>query len=68
MNLPRPPRSTLTLSLCLAALAGTAGYQQYVLQTMRGSLDATAEKASIDALLVSQHTSICGYRLRSLTL
>ncbi|WP_061292074.1 hypothetical protein [Azotobacter vinelandii] len=51
MNLPRPPRSTLTLSLCLAALAGTAGYQQYVLQTMRGSLDATAEKASIDALL-----------------
>lgn len=51
MNLPRPNRSTLLLSLCLAALVGALGFEHYQLTQLRSSLAATADKSSIDAIL-----------------
>ncbi|SDZ65758.1 hypothetical protein SAMN03159453_05637 [Pseudomonas sp. NFIX28] len=51
MNLPRPTRTTLALSLCLLALAGTLGYEHYQLSKLTSGLAATADKESLDALL-----------------
>lgn len=51
MNLPRPTRSTLLLSLCLVLMACALGYEHYQLTQLRESLDAAAEKTSIDAIL-----------------
>ncbi|QQX57578.1 methyl-accepting chemotaxis protein [Pseudomonas chlororaphis] len=51
MNLPRPTRTTLALSLCLLALAGTLGYEHYQLSNLTSGLAATADKESLDALL-----------------
>ncbi|WP_253219528.1 methyl-accepting chemotaxis protein [Pseudomonas chlororaphis] len=51
MNLPRPTRTTLALSLCLLALAGTLGYEHYQLSKLTNGLAATADKESLDALL-----------------
>jgi len=51
MNLPRPTRSPLLLSLCLAALTAAPGFEHYQLTQLRSSLAATADKSSIDAIL-----------------
>ncbi|UQS88754.1 methyl-accepting chemotaxis protein [Pseudomonas chlororaphis subsp. piscium] len=51
MNLPRPTRTTLALSSCLLALAGTLGYEHYQLSKLTSGLAATADKESLDALL-----------------
>ena len=52
MNLPRPTRTTLILSLCLALLAGALGYEHHHLTKLTNSLAATADKDSLDALLI----------------
>lgn len=51
MNLSRPTRTTLILSLCLVVLAGTLGYQHHQLSQLSNSMAATADKESLDALL-----------------
>lgn len=51
MNLPRPTRTTVTLGLCLAVLAGLLGYEHHQLSQLSNSLAATADKESLDALL-----------------
>ncbi len=51
MNLPRPTRTTVILSVCLAVLAGMLGYQHHQLSQLSNSLAATADKESLDALL-----------------
>ncbi|NWA23952.1 methyl-accepting chemotaxis protein [Pseudomonas gingeri] len=51
MNLPRPTRTTLTLSLCLVVLAGLLGYEHHQLSNLSHSLAATADKDSLDAIL-----------------
>lgn len=51
MNLPRPTRTTVILSLCLAVLAGMLGYEHHQLSQLSNSLAATADKESLDALL-----------------
>src|SRR3990167_688112 len=51
MNLPRPTRSTLLLSFCLALMAGGLVYQHFQITQLRGSVDGAAEKTSIDAIL-----------------
>lgn len=51
MNLPRPTRTTLTLSLCLILLAGTLGYEHHQLTKLHDSLDSTADKDSLEAIL-----------------
>ncbi|SKB02332.1 hypothetical protein SAMN05421862_11917 [Pseudomonas extremaustralis] len=51
MNLPRPTRTTLTLSLCLVILAGLLGYEHHQLSKLSNSLAATADKDSLDAIL-----------------
>lgn len=51
MNLPRPTRTTLILSLCLALLAGALGYEHHQLTKLTNSLASTADKDSLNALL-----------------
>ncbi|WP_456016771.1 methyl-accepting chemotaxis protein [Pseudomonas fluorescens] len=51
MNLPRPTRTTLILSLSLVVLAGMLGYQHHQLSQLSNSMAATADKESLDALL-----------------
>lgn len=51
MNFPRPTRTTLAFSLCLALLAGALGYEHHQLSNLTNSLAATADKDSLDALL-----------------
>lgn len=51
MNLPRPTRTTVILSVCLAILASMLGFQHHQLSSLRNSLAATADKESLDALL-----------------
>ncbi|NNA99296.1 MULTISPECIES: methyl-accepting chemotaxis protein [Pseudomonas] len=51
MNLPRPTRTTVILSLCLAVLAGMLGYEHHQLSTLSNGLAATADKDSLDAML-----------------
>ena len=51
MNLPHPTRSTLILSLCLAALAGMLGYEHHQLSKLDSSMAAAADKDSLDAIL-----------------
>ncbi len=51
MNLPHPTRTTLLLCICLIALAGALGYEQYQLSLLNNNLAATADKESLDALL-----------------
>lgn len=51
MNLPRPTRTTVILSICLAVLAGMLGYEHHQLSTLSIGLAATADKDSLDAML-----------------
>ncbi|AMB86032.1 methyl-accepting chemotaxis protein [Pseudomonas agarici] len=51
MNLPRPTRTTLILSLCLAVMAGMLGYEYHQLSKLDNSLAAAADKSSLDAIL-----------------
>ncbi|WP_185047164.1 hypothetical protein [Pseudomonas frederiksbergensis] len=53
MNLPRPTRSTLLLSLCLVLMAGGLVYQHFQITQLRGSIDGAAEKTSIDAIVAA---------------
>ena len=41
----------MILGLCLAAMAGLLGYQQYQLIQLRSGVDSAAEKASLEAIL-----------------
>lgn len=49
MNLSRPTRTTLALSLCLITLAGTLSYQQFRLTHLTTAIAETAGKESLDA-------------------
>ena len=51
MNLPRPTRTTLLLSLCMIALAGALAYENHQLSLLANNLETTADKDSLDALL-----------------
>lgn len=51
MNLLYPTRTTMALSLCLLALAGTQSYEHYRLTRLSTSLAETAGKESLDAIL-----------------
>lgn len=51
MNLLRPTRTTVILSLCLAFMAGILGYEHHQLTNLSNGLAATADKDSLDALL-----------------
>jgi len=51
MNLSRPTQTTLVLSLCLAAMAGTQSYEHYRLTQLNTNLAETAGKKSLDILL-----------------
>lgn len=50
MNLSRPTRTTLVLSLCLLALAGTLSYQHYRLSHLTTAINGTAGKESLDTI------------------
>ncbi|MCD2807732.1 methyl-accepting chemotaxis protein, partial [Pseudomonas aeruginosa] len=47
----RPSPASMILGLCLAAMAGLLGYQQYQLIQLRSGVDSAAEKASLEAIL-----------------
>lgn len=51
MNLPRPSRTTVILSLCLIALTGMLAYEHHQLSLLRISMSTTADKESLDAML-----------------
>ncbi|WP_248916001.1 methyl-accepting chemotaxis protein [Pseudomonas moorei] len=51
MNLPRPTRTTLILSLCLVVMAGILGYEHHQLSKLSSGLAEAADKESLDALL-----------------
>ena len=51
MNLPRPTRTTVLLSICLVIMAGMLSYQHHQLSNLSTSLASTADKDSLDALL-----------------
>ena len=51
MNLPRPTRTTVILSLCLVALTGMLAYEHHQLSLLRISMSTTADKESLDAML-----------------
>lgn len=50
MKLSRPTRTTLALSLCLLAMAGTLRYQHYQLTHLTTAIAETAGKKSLDAI------------------
>ncbi|MGI3745890.1 MAG: hypothetical protein ACRYF8_10370 [Janthinobacterium lividum] len=52
MKLSRPTRTTLFLSLCLLALAGTLSYQHYRLSHLTAAIASTAGQESLDAIQV----------------
>ena len=52
MNLSRPTRTTLALSLCLLILAGTLSYQHYRLTHLAMAIAETVGKESLDAIQV----------------
>ncbi|MCW4650251.1 methyl-accepting chemotaxis protein [Pseudomonas aeruginosa] len=47
----RPTPASVILGLCLAAMAGLLGYQQYQLLQLRSGVDSAAEKTSLEAIL-----------------
>ena len=47
----RPSPASMILGLCLAAMAGLLGYQQYQLIQLRSGVDSAAEKTSLKAIL-----------------
>ncbi|MGP5737508.1 methyl-accepting chemotaxis protein [Pseudomonas aeruginosa] len=47
----RPTPASVILGLCLAAMAGLLGYQQYQLIQLRSDVDSAAEKTSLEAIL-----------------
>ncbi|RUL75901.1 methyl-accepting chemotaxis protein, partial [Pseudomonas aeruginosa] len=47
----RPTPASMILGLCLAAMAGLLGYQQYQLIQLRSGVDSAAEKTSLEAIL-----------------
>ena len=51
MNLIRPTRTTLILSLCLVVLASALAYENHQLSQLASNLETTAGKDLIDALL-----------------
>lgn len=51
MNLPRPTRTTVILSICLVIMAGMLSYQHHQLSNLSTSLASTADKDSLHALL-----------------
>ena len=51
MNLPRPTRTTLMLTLCLVVLASALAFENHQLSLLTNSLETTADKDSLDALL-----------------
>ncbi|WP_339420731.1 MULTISPECIES: methyl-accepting chemotaxis protein [unclassified Pseudomonas] len=51
MNLPRPTRTTVILSLCLVILTGMLGYEHHQLSKLTISMSTTADKESLDAML-----------------
>lgn len=51
MKLKRPSPASMILGLCLTAMAGLLGYQQYQLVQLRSGVDSAAEKTSLEAIL-----------------
>ncbi|HCE6392053.1 TPA: methyl-accepting chemotaxis protein [Pseudomonas aeruginosa] len=49
MKCPSP--ASMILGLCLTAMAGLLGYQQYQLIQLRSGVDSAAEKTSLEAIL-----------------
>ncbi|HGP3028014.1 TPA: methyl-accepting chemotaxis protein [Pseudomonas aeruginosa] len=47
----RPTPASMILGLCLTAVAGLLGYQQYQLIQLRSGVDSAAEKTSLEAIL-----------------
>lgn len=47
----RPSPASMILGLCLTAMAGLLGYQQYQLIQLRSGVDSAAEKTSLEAIL-----------------
>ncbi|WP_121294879.1 methyl-accepting chemotaxis protein, partial [Pseudomonas aeruginosa] len=47
----RPTPASVILGLCLTAMTGLLGYQQYQLVQLRSGVDSAAEKASLEAIL-----------------
>ncbi|OKR81919.1 methyl-accepting chemotaxis protein [Pseudomonas aeruginosa] len=47
----RPSPASMILGLCLTAMAGLLGYQQYQLIQLRSGVDSAAEKTSLKAIL-----------------
>lgn len=47
----RPSPASMILGLCLTAMAGLLGYQQYQLIQLRSGVDSAAEKTSLEAVL-----------------
>lgn len=47
----RPSPASMILGLCLTAVAGLLGYQQYQLIQLRSGVDSAAEKTSLEAIL-----------------
>ena len=47
----RPTPASVILGLCLTAVAGLLGYQQYQLIQLRSGVNSAAEKTSIEAIL-----------------
>ncbi|MCS9685343.1 methyl-accepting chemotaxis protein, partial [Pseudomonas aeruginosa] len=43
----RPSPASMILGLCLTAMAGLLGYQQYQLIQLRSGVDSAAEKTSL---------------------